>query len=242
MDSPAELTVLCADPAAAATPEPGADAADRVRSDVLARLATHGIDGDRIHRVPPRPGKEIDALLAGRVLVIGDDGDLAAVATRLQRRELLGQVEVAYVPVSRTPASVLWSLPTGADAVRVALFAEVDIVPLVRDDNGGVLVGEATIGPLNGTVYVDEYRILSGAARGLVIEPDPTKGLRVTVIFKRWGLIGRRPVDHQGRAVQIGSKPAARVIADGVERDRPTERWTYYRHTEPLRLVRGVID
>ena len=53
--------------------------------------------GDRdLHRVGRRPGKEIDGLLAGRILVIGDDADLAAIALRLMRKDLLGTVEVAY--------------------------------------------------------------------------------------------------------------------------------------------------
>src|SRR4051794_24372421 len=53
--------------------------------------------GDRdVHRVGRRPGKEIDSLLTGRILVIGDDADLAAIALRLMRKDLLGTVEVAF--------------------------------------------------------------------------------------------------------------------------------------------------
>ena len=43
-----------------------------------------------------RPGKAIDGLLTGRMLVVGDDADLAAVALRLLRKDLLGAVEVAF--------------------------------------------------------------------------------------------------------------------------------------------------
>ena len=41
--------------------------------------------GAPVHRVGPRPGKLIDPLLVGRILVVGDDADLAAVGLRLLR-------------------------------------------------------------------------------------------------------------------------------------------------------------
>jgi hypothetical protein len=40
--------------------------------------------------------------------------------------------------------------------------------------------------------------------------------------------------------VQIGTV-ATTVVRDGIPYDRPMDRWTFYKHTEPLRLVRGVI-
>lgn len=226
-DEATPLTVLCADPAV-----PGSAA---------ARITAALSDRDVLHSVGPRPGKEIDELLGGRVLVIGTDADLAAVATRLQRRELLGSTEVAFAPLGASRVAQLWSLPTGARAVALARRGDPDLVPLVRDDAGGVLVGEATIGPVDGPVYVDEYRLLNGPARGLIVQPDTEKGLSVTVVHRRFGGVGRRPVTRSGRAVQIGTRPAT-LVADGLPRDRPVERWTYYTHTSPLRLIRGVVD
>jgi len=29
------------------------------------------------------------------------------------------------------------------------------------------------------------------------------------------------------------------VLRDGIAYDRPMDRWTFYKHTEPLRLLRG---
>ena len=46
-----------------------------------------------VHQVGPRPGKEIDSLLEGRIAVIGDDADLAAVVLRMLRRDLLRSVD-----------------------------------------------------------------------------------------------------------------------------------------------------
>ena len=68
--------------------------------------------------------------------------------------------------------------------------------------------------------------------------PHPDKGLAVTVAAHRVaGILGPRPRTTLGRAVQIGMAPTT-VRLDGREHPRPMDRWTFYRHTEPLRLVR----
>ncbi len=194
---------------------------------------------DPVQFVGRRPGKAIDGLLSGRVVVIGDDADLAAVAQRLLRRSLLAAVEVAYAAVRRSPATDLWSLPFGEAAIALARTSEVDLVPLVRDDVGGVLIAAGYLGPLNGTVYVDEHRVLRGAAQRLRVEPDREKGLAVTITRRRVMGVGRRPRTTLGRAVQIGTMPTT-VVRDGIPYPRPMDRWTFYKHTEPLRLVRGM--
>jgi hypothetical protein len=193
-----------------------------------------------VHYVGRRPGKSIDGLLTGRILIVGDDADLAAVVRRLLRRELLGSVEVAYAAANRSPVTGLWDLPPGVPAVRLATDGEVDLVPLVRDDVGGVLVGAGSLGPVNGTVYVDERRVLRGPAHRLLVTPDRDKGLAVTVTQRRFAGVGRRPRTHLGRAVQIGTV-ATTVVRDGVPYPRAMDRWTFYKHTEPLRLVRGLV-
>ena len=201
--------------------------------------------GNPRHWVGRRPGKEIDRLLSGephaRLLVVGDDADLAAVVLRLLRKERLGLIELAFAsPRRRTPVTDLWDLPRGAAAVELARSGEVDLVPLVRDDVGGVLVGAGYLGPVAGTVYVDEHRVLRGAAQMIKVEPDRDKGLAVTVSRRRFAGIGRRPKTTLGRAVQIGTAPTT-VVRDGIPYPRPMDRWTFYKHTEPLRLVRGLI-
>jgi len=195
--------------------------------------------GDRdVRFVGPRPGKGIDPLLTGRVLVVGDDADLAAVALRLLRRELLGSVEVGYASPAPTAVTDLWQLPRGAAAARLAATGRGGEVPLVRDDVGGVLVGAGSLGPLTGTVYVDEHRALQGPAHALRVQPHPDKGLAVTVTHRRFAGLANRSTTTLGRAVQIGCA-ATSVIRDGVAYQRPMERWTFYKHTEPLRLVRA---
>ncbi len=217
--------------------------ADPATRDALTRCIDPAADLSRkvqVDFVGRCPGKEIDVLLTGRIVVIGDDRDLSAVVLRLLRKDLFGAVIVGYATGTTTPVTDLWSLPLGASAVDLALAGDPDLVPVVRDDVGGVLVGSAWIAPMKGTVYVDEKRVLSGAAAALLVEPDPDKGLTVTVIPRRFLGFGRRSQLWPGRAVQIGTAQA-KIVSDGKEYERAMDRWTFYKHTEPLRLVRGVL-
>lgn len=229
IDAAAELTVLCARPSTTAATDP------------TLRAVLDELGDERVHQVGPRPGPEIDALLTGRVLVIGDDADLAAVVTRLDRRELLAAVMVAYAPLTASPLAELWSLPTGAASVRLARYGDPDLVPLLRDEAGDVLVGEATIGPIRGTASVDGQRLVNGAARGLIVQPDREHGLTVTLVPRRFGMVGRRPTTRPGAELRIESAPAT-LVSDGRERDTPVEKWHWARHPLPLRLVRGVVE
>ena len=239
MTAASTLTVLCCRPDPATAAGNGDEVRDQPKVAAAIERMVARCAPATVHLVGRRPGKAVDPLLAGRVVVIGDDADLAAVAQRLLRGHLLGSVELAYAAPRRSPATDLWALPTGERAIELASGGEVDLVPLVRDDVGGVLVAAGYLGPLNGTVYVDEHRVLRGAAQRLRVEPDREKGLAVTVTRRRVMAIGRRPVTTLGRAVQIGTV-ATTVVRDGIPYPRPMDRWTFYKHTEPLRLVRGL--
>lgn len=242
----AQFTVLCcrADADEAGTPgsvtgsktsqlpPPDSPRAAAAIEDMLRACAGH-----ELHRVGRRPGKSIDGLLTGRILVIGDDADLAAIALRLLRKELLSTVEVIFAAPVKSAVTALWGLPVGVAAVDSAATGRSDQVPLVRDDVGGVLVGAGELGPLQGTVYVDEHRVVGGFAHQLRVQPDRAKGLAVTVTAKTFAGLPRGRKTTLGRAVQIGTVPTT-VIRDGVPYPRPMDRWTFYKHTEPLRLVR----
>ncbi|MFB9906762.1 hypothetical protein [Allokutzneria oryzae] len=201
-------------------------------------------EGLETHRIGARPGRsEVDPLLDTlgdrRLVVCGTDADLAAVALRLLRTERLAEVAVGYVTSDRNSAvAELWGLPTEREAaLRRALGGEVDKVPLVRDDVGGVLVGRGSIGPVRGVAYCDDTQVLRGQASSLEVTPHPALGLEVTVV--RRGLLGRRRVVTTGRAMQVGCLPVA-VRKDGVVHDRQLDKWIWYRHTEDLRLIRGL--
>ena len=114
------------------------------------------------------PG-DIDAALASarRVVVVGADADLASVLTRLLRAELL-DVEVAYVPRRRTPATRAYRLPAGRRAARRARRGSAQRVPLIRDETGSAIVGAAEWGPagdaplLHGEAVVDDAVLFDG--------------------------------------------------------------------------------
>ncbi|HVV09653.1 hypothetical protein [Amycolatopsis sp.] len=200
------------------------------------------VEGLSVHRVAERPGKaEVDPLTdAGPLIVAGTDADLAAVVIRLLRKEKLGSTPVGFVPAD--PASevaALWGLPTDpARALAVALNGEVDPVPLIRDDNGGVIVGRGTFGAVRGVAYCDDDVALRGAARSIEVSPDGEGGPGLVVRVLK-GLLFKRPVTHACRAFQIGCIPT-RPSLDGVPFPRAINRWTWYRHTEDLRLIRGL--
>ncbi|AUS78954.1 hypothetical protein C1701_11955 [Actinoalloteichus sp. AHMU CJ021] len=198
------------------------------------------------HSVAATPGREeVDPVLrelAGRrLLVAGTDADLASVVLRLLRTERLAEVVVGYLPSDPdSEVARLWGLPARdrEAALRLALGGEPDPVPLLRDDVGGVLVGRGVIGPLRGVVYCDDELVLRGQASQLEVGPDRGPGLVVRTV--RRNLLGRRVRETSGRAVQIGCVPA-RVVRDGVPHERQHGKWTWYRHTEDLRLVRGLV-
>ncbi len=209
-----------------------------------------GLAGVPAVALPPRPGRtDLDPVLAAhdprRLLVAGTDPDLAAVLVRLLRTGRL-DVEVAYLPVRRSPATLAWGLPNGAAAEHCARHGEAAPVPLVRDDSGGVLVGRAEVLGLRGECYCDDVLVLRGYAPWLVVVPGPD-GIAVRAGRTRRRPDGRaRPVppgaaagrgSALGRAVQLGAEPTT-VILDGVEHPRPVHRWAWYRHTSDWLLVR----
>jgi hypothetical protein len=200
--------------------------------------------------LPARPGRaDLDPVLAEhsprRVVVAGTDADLAAVLLRLLRTERL-DVEVAYLPAKRSPATAAWGLPTGDAAAALAVAGTASPVPLARDDTGGVLVGRGEIHDVHGECYCDESLVLRGHARRLVVVPGPD-GIAVRAGWSGRAPDGRvRPVPVRaprgtgsavGRAVQVGCEPAI-VVADGVAHPRPVPRRTWYRHTSDWLLVR----
>jgi hypothetical protein len=182
------------------------------------------------------PG-DIDTTLtaARRVVVLGADADLASVLTRLLRAELL-DVEVAYVPRRRTPATRAYRLPSGRRAARRARRGTAQRVPLIRDETGFVIVGSAVWQPaddeqlLHGEAVVDDAVLFDGEVAKVTVEPTGTlPGLRARVSGERRWLIGR--------AAQLGSL-GVMVVRDGVAAPREIRRSTIYRHIQGWLAVR----
>ncbi|MCW0215060.1 MAG: hypothetical protein OJJ54_17005 [Pseudonocardia sp.] len=185
--------------------------------------------------VPSRPGKDdVDPVLKEgpprRLIVLGEDADLGSVLVRIMKRDLLGEVEVAYVPTSRrSAAAAAWGLPTHpARAAALALDGVASPAPLIRDDSGGVLTGRGEVLRFRGEAYCDDVLVARGAVRRLRSAPGPD-GIS--------SLAASGVLAATGRALQIGCVEAS-VLVDGVPHPRPVPRWTWYRHTSDWLLVR----
>lgn len=197
-----------------------------------------GFGGGPVIRVPSRPGRaEIDPLLGeyDRLVIMGTDADLAAVVLRLLRKDLVSGVSVGFVPSKAGSAvAALWKLPTDpAEALELARTGEAAAVPLVREDNGGVLVGRATLRKVHGQGYCDEEVAFDGTVRAIEVSPDP-EGIAARVTR---GQLLNRTTTLRGRAFQLGCHPVS-LVSDGVRHPREVTKWTWYRHVEDLRLVR----
>ncbi|OBK48582.1 peptidase M50 [Mycobacterium sp. 1081908.1] len=183
----------------------------------------------------PVHSADLDAAIGSyrRLVVVGADADLAAVLTRLLRAERL-DVEVAYVPPRRTPATRAYKVPAGRRAARRAIRGAAGRATLIRDDTGSVIVGRARWLPpdgratVHGEAVVDDTTLFDGEVAGAWIEPTlAVPGLRARV-KGRW---------VAGRAAQLGSAGVT-VVRDGVAAPRATRRSTFYRNVEGWLLVR----
>jgi hypothetical protein len=193
----------------------------------LAGLPTHRAAG----------AADIDAAIGPyrRLVVVGADADLAAVLSRMLRAERL-DIEVAYVPRRRTPATRIYRLPAGHRAAWRMRRGAARRVPLIRDETGSVIVGRANWLPadgrqsIHGEAVVDDTALFDGDVAGVCIEPTPAPpGLRARVHGRRRWIAGR--------AVQLGCTGVA-VVRDGVFAHRTARRSTFYRNVEGWLLVR----
>lgn len=195
----------------------------------------HGLSAQSVIAVPACPRRaDVDPQLDRfrRLIVVGQDGDLAAVLTRLLRAERL-DIELAYVTWRRSAATRVWSLPTGERAAELAVTGTAAAVALTRDDAGVALVGRAKLSGADGTAltgetYADSSLLFSGSVRRVLIEPT-NDGVRA--------LAGRFRPWISGRAVQTGSTGLV-LTRDGVEHERVVARSTFYRHSADWLLVR----
>ena len=178
---------------------------------------------------------KLDVADRPRLVVLGEDAALANVLGRLMKSQRL-HFEVAFVPAQSGPAAKLYRTGTGAGAAARAIDGKPTPHPLVRDELGHVLVGEAVITGadaerIEGEAYTDDTRLFSGHAKAIQVTPTVTEpGVRARTV---------RPLFHRwitGRAFQLGTVGAT-VTRDGVHDPRVLKRISFYRHNEDWLLV-----
>ncbi|MFI5505511.1 hypothetical protein ACFLIN_09270 [Corynebacterium kutscheri] len=208
---------------------------------------------------PQRAPQQPDTTL--RCIVIGTDAALSAVITRLMRSDQMW-VHIGYIPTKKSVAATNWGIDLSSAATR-ARQADVDPVPLIRDDTGVAIAGSAYISDwqdreITAEIIVDDYILLRHQSR----KRTPTTGIfgaRLVPMLDAPGLVaatlitGENPKkrlfhttpallsDPQtiatGRALQAGGEEL-KITIDGVPRKRPVERVTFYRHLRDLQIVR----
>ena len=166
---------------------------------------------------------------AEEVHVLGPVPALAAVLSRLWRKERLPAVPVGWQPADDPASAGL------ARALQLGSGTEREL-PLVRDDHGGVLLAAGRVTApgeqravlsrrFGAQAYADSTLVANGPVTRIDVRPDWTAVDRISVAVVQLPL---RPVRRTtGRALQIASEPV-QVLRDGVPFDREVTKWTWY--------------
>ncbi|WOC11863.1 hypothetical protein MP11Mi_09430 [Gordonia sp. MP11Mi] len=204
---------------------PTTGTADGPTPAVLVEQALEDPDLTRVIVAPP------DVAESG----VEPDVFLSEIVAAIMKQDRL-DVEIAYVAPYETPATKVYGLKYGANAMAMAESGVAQSLPLIRDDAATVLVGRARhLGAedakLHGEAYVDSDRLFDGDVDAVEIEPileEP--GVRGRVA--RWLPGGWKT----GRAVQTGGSNLV-VEREGVVTERLVKRSTFYRHHIDWKLV-----
>jgi len=176
---------------------------------------------------------------APRLVIDADLAGLNLVLHRLLRRGLLETMETAVLPREPVPYLSRLGLPADlAGQLRVARQAPARLVGVIKDDSGGVCVDAASLEPWPGAeqpwwlrAVVDDQRLADGTARELRVRRLGPSELEATV---RLGRLRRRT--YRGRSLQLACDPAL-IVADGVARERPRGKRTFWSEPELWRLA-----
>jgi hypothetical protein len=190
-------------------------------------------------------GTEPEQLVRTIRLVI--DADLAGLNLalhRLMRQGLLETLETAVLPREPIPYLSRLGLPVDLTGqLRVARTAPARLVGVVKDDSGGVCVDQASLTPWPDSselpdpsawwlrAVVDDQRLADGTVRELKLRRLGPAELEATV---RLGRFRRRTC--RGRSLQLACDPAL-IVADGVARERPRSKRTFWSEPKLWRLA-----
>ena len=182
--------------------------------------------------------RALDETGSGRLVVAAEVGDLAAVLRRMWRRGELAERETAFLPTAEVPPSLRAWIPGGLDAAAaVAVNAAVRTVGLLADDSSGLVIDSAELRPWAGRrlwvrAFVDDTEVCDGPIAALHVDRPSSDVLRVTVAGRLRRVVAR----VEGRAAQLACDDAM-MTSDGVERERPRRKRTWWNEPDLWRLA-----
>lgn len=195
-----------------------------------------------VHLAHDRGG--IDAALAeletGQRLVIDveDAGTLNLVLSRLLRKGLLGELDTALLLPEPAGYLAALGLPANlAGQLAVARSARSRLVGVLRDDSGGLCADAAMLTPWASDnpwwvrAVVDDQPLCDGAVRSLGVRRIGPSELEARVGLGRF-----RHRSARGRSLQLACDPA-QIVADGVGRERPRGKRTFWSEPALWRLA-----
>jgi hypothetical protein len=187
----------------------------------------------------PEVDAALDRLDGHRLLIdTADVSGLNLVLGRLLRADRLAEQDTAVLLDRPVPYLVGLGLPPDrAGQLALARTADCRLVGVLRDDSGGVCVEAATLTPWTPgapwwvRAVVDDQRLCDGQVRQLSVRRVGPSELVAEVRLGR--LRTRR---RQGRALQLACDPA-QIVADGIGRERPRSRRTFWSEPKLWRLA-----
>jgi len=221
----------------------------------LARAGAGAVESVAVEQVvADATPAAVDAALAGRagrpLVIEADLAGLTLVLTRLMRRDELADAETAVLPVGQIEYLTRLGLPSDRSAqLRTAVLARRRLVGVIKTDSGGLLLDSASLAPApaaSGAAWwlravVDDQRLSDGAAARLAVRHLGPAELEATVTLPgrrvagvRFGSARTRAL--RGRSLQLACDPAL-IIEDGLARERPRSKRTFWSEPELWRLA-----
>jgi hypothetical protein len=191
----------------------------------------------------------IDAVLdrrdGRRLIVDAPLAGLSAVLHRLHRRDELASADTAVLCPDPGRYLTGLGLPVGrSEQLALAVTGRPSRIGVIKDDSGGICLDSAILTPWTESepgrsgsekwwvrAVVDDQRLCDGPVRELTVRRTGLNELEATV---RLGRLRSRSCT--GRSLQLACEPA-QIVADGVGRERPRSKRTFWSEPTLWNLV-----
>lgn len=173
-----------------------------------------------------------------RLVIDADLAHLNLALKRLLRSRVLDSAETAVLLRQPVPYLTRIGLPGARTAqLEVAVTGLPRKIGVIKDDSGGLCLDSAAVSPWESgqqwwcRAVVDDERFCDGTARSIRVRRIGPAELEATVRFGRW-----RRRTCRGRSLQLACDQA-QIITDGVGRERPRGKRTFWSEPTLWNLV-----